>query len=160
MSARENSFDWNDFIFEVSALKDPIIESIFCQATFNGFKHFPDSPELKEVVHVFVSFDRKLKFFEDVFIAAKRQWIVCLNKIFGSSSELIFDFSLIGQEKPKELKVLSSDHVNIVNVDTHITKKVAGKNVNELNVSDKEKWKLANKLISEFPGKLYLVDRG
>lgn len=152
---------WLQMLGLVSGCHDPILVSIFKQAQFDGV-------EAGQIVKI--SFSDQGLFFKDLIFEKKNLWQGYLGQVFGEKAELEINFVarpvqinpelLVGSEtsKPSTLdrqatgSATLSKHLDSSNI---INRMMAGKRV---DVSDQEKWPLANQILAHFPGQVYEVD--
>ena len=146
-----NQDAWQQMLGLISGCFDPILISIFKQAQFDG-------ATVDQVVKI--SFSDQGLFFKDLIFEKKSLWQGYLVQVFGEKAELEINFVarpvqidpvLVSNSGKPEQENLSR-HLDSSNI---INRMMAGKRV---DVSDQEKWPLANQILVHFPGQVYEVE--
>lgn len=135
---------WVEFIKHVETLSDPLLISIFKQATFREFD------EKSNVV--IISFSKKSPFLTDWLLESKPLWNNVLEKIFSVS--VVLEWKII--EETIQVSKHNEQPLKTDNIQNAISKKVVQKQDVKKNfdVSDKEQWATANALLEVFGGTL------
>lgn len=146
---------WQHLLGLIASCGDPIIDSIFKQAQFDGVD-----------VHnkVQISFSDQGLFFKDLILEKKFVWQGYLIQVFGENAQLEISFLERSIQPANSMKVSFADnklnHKNEVIINTHLDssnvniRKIINK---QIDVADKEKWPLANQILEYFPGQVYEV---
>jgi DNA polymerase III subunit gamma/tau len=151
---------WQQFLGLICGCHDPILISIFKQAQFDGTSS-------DQVVKI--SFSDQGLFFKDLICEKKTLWQSYLKQVFGEKATLEINFvarpvqvnseQLAGTELNQDHQDLKQAGAEVLNkhLDSSniINRMMAGKRV---DVSDQEKWPLANQILAHFPGQVYEVD--
>lgn len=162
--AREQGFDqalvvqeqdaWQHMLGLMAGCGDPIIDSIFKQAQFDGI-------DVNKKVRI--SFSDQGLFFKDLILEKKTIWGGYLIQVFGEAAELEISFVEREIKKSDSIKTdfnSSSNKKNEIIINKHLDsndvvgRRMAGK---KIDVADKEKWPLANQILAHFPGQVYEV---
>lgn len=135
---------WQQFISQLKEKNDPLLNSVFTQAQFVKFD--------QEIFEVSIAFAQKNVFFKELIDDTQNSWIVILQKVFGEKAKLKAEFSseIVVVEKPIEKKVVSeqsNSQSNTKSFSRPITKKEI-----KVDVSDTQKWTMANNLMQNFSG--------
>lgn len=126
---------WDGFISEFKQVNDPLMSSVFGQAKF--ISHDESSGE------VIILFPKAVIFYKDLIDDKINIWSPILKKNFSSNATLKINFDVqVVEEKAKENK----PKVQSVQPRATETKNES------VDISDKDKWKLANDLLKTFSG--------
>jgi DNA polymerase-3 subunit gamma/tau len=134
---------WNAFINLLTTVNDPLVLSIFKQATFR--KHLPGRVE--------ICFPRTLLFFKDMLEETVKVWKPCIDKSFEQEVECIpfFEDGLPSATIIPQAKEFSAEQpkLTVPRLSKDDKKKQAGA---ALDLYDKEKWKKVHEVMDIFPG--------
>ncbi len=144
---------WKTFVMRVQVVcPDPIINSVFASGCFVGC--------VDGVVQV--SFPKSFLFYQELLLNARNRWQGVLEELFGAAATLVPVFVdrdvVVSSEKSAPscaiplCKQLDSDSTGNVHVET---KPVRKRTVGVVDVSDVERWPLANTLMQVLPGNVY-----
>lgn len=150
---------WQQMLGLICSCNDPILISIFKQAQFDGVT-------LGHAVQV--SFSDQGLFFKDLIFEKKSVWSGYLVQVFGEHAVLEINFvarQVVVEPLAQSLDLPKKNNIGVVptgneNLNRHldssnlINRMMAGKRV---DVSDQEKWPLANQILAHFPGQVYEV---
>lgn len=104
-----------------------------------------------------VQFPQSLKFFEERFDSAKKAWQPIIERVFGQKFDL--EASYIQASVQPEQATAKSAPVNSTKVVVEKKiEKIIIKPVNNLDLQDKEKWKLTNMILDVFPGTVNQIE--
>ncbi len=138
VSTSESTDDrWDLFLQQVEFLDDQLLPSLFKQAKVSSI----------ESEKVTIQLPERLVFFEDMLKEHEMVWLALLRKIFGSTATLHWEFIAI-QEAPvvegqKEESLQSR------------SRRFIGEEISRptnIDVSNKDEWKLTHALLAHFPG--------
>jgi len=143
---------WQQMLGLLSNCGDPILNSIFKQAQFEGV-----GLDKK----VLISFPDQGLFFKDLILEKKIFWEKYLIQIFGEQATLEISFveresgtivktAALVEPKPVNREIINK-HLDSNNA---MDRRVSGKQV---DVADQAKWPLANQILAHFPGQVYEV---
>lgn len=155
------SNEWSSFLSYVEKISNPLLLTIFQQGVYLGF--VDDKVALQ--------FDSKLGFYEEWLQHNERSWLPVLHKVFGDRAQLSMEFvgqSLRDKKPPKkeggqqEVKfhtggqnsgssvLQSTNHTR--STTSHKKKYITNKKQEIIDISDTDRWKMANMLVKVFPG--------
>ncbi len=154
-----NQDAWQQMLGLICSCNDPILVSIFKQAQFDGM-----TADQK----VQISFSDQGLFFKDLIFEKKAIWLGYLTQVFGEHAALEINFvarpavieALVENVDLPKTSNIGGARVGNENLNRHldssnlINRMMAGKRV---DVSDQEKWPLANQILAHFPGQVYEV---
>ena len=144
---------WAEFIVQVNQLSDPLLSSIFNQAQFRSYDE-----KTHELIVVFV---QETTFFGDWLRETKATWMNFLQKVFSQEVQFKPVFEK-GAAPAKSVAVQSAKPLQQVTPQVqHAAKKVSVGSPNKfvrtqpkratvVDVTDKDTWKTANKLLDAF----------
>jgi len=133
---------WQQFVNHTKSFEDLVLMTMFCEAKFIVFDTASCS--------VTVSFLKKFTIFKDRLDVDKKSWYLVLQNIFGHQVQLKYDFEHISENvKPV---IIQDRHVKTETVYQSPASSVSRVVGNKLDISDTNKWKLANQLIKHFDG--------
>ena len=151
---------WMQFMQQVLQMSDPMLVSIFKQATFGSFDE--EKKELK------ITFTQASGLFDDWMNDTKDIWMKLIIQVFGPGVIVIPVFQKIvakgAQEKNSLENKTQSGSVQpvmqnaqsqkpaVVNMPNRIVSPVAQKRAAVVDVTDKDKWQTANQLLDAFGG--------
>jgi DNA polymerase III subunit gamma/tau len=164
---------WALFLKEIGLLADPLLLSVFRQASFQGV--------LEDRVRI--AFPPEMSFFHEILKDARNAWLPLLKKTFSSQSDLdiVFQRNTTSEQKKNEiavaanpvkkpteeispaLKAQSAPSTPQIKNSSSFYKNNEGfrKRVESkeriLDVSDIKKWQKANLLLSYFPGTVTVI---
>ena len=134
---------WGKFVLAVSALGDPLLESVFKHGRPVGFDGSGGA--------LTVTFAGKFSFFQDWIKDSEATWMPMLRKSYEGVTSLVSQFD-VSEPEGKEASVVTSAEVKIAK-ESPVTARVQTKpKVGPVDISDDEKWKVANMLAKQFPG--------
>lgn len=126
---------WDGFLSEFKQVNDPLMSSVFGQAKF--ISHDESSGE------VIILFPKAVIFYKDLIDDKINIWSPILKKNFSSKATLKINFDVqVVEEKIKENKPKVQS----------VQAKAAETKNESVDISDKDKWKLANDLLKTFSG--------
>lgn len=155
VAAPAQDMRWNQFIVNIEQLSDPLLNSIFKQATFVSF----DETTKKLVI----SFAQEATLFTDWLKETEKIWLTLLKDLFGQSVEYIAQFDQsVTRVKAKttynELGQMQQQaQTSSSGTPNKIISPVARQRSATVNVSDKEAFKTANQLLDTFGGTIVEV---
>ncbi len=126
---RVQDIDWSNFIQKMNQINEPMISSIFSQAIYIGYDSATN--EVK------ISFDKKSQFFQEMLNDSSRLWVPILNQVFNDGAKLNINFQ---EQKVEEKTLIAKKEPNKLNKESSI------------DVSDTNKWQIANMLLKNFSG--------
>lgn len=161
---------WQTFVKEVDSLEDPLLASIFKQGRFQSFE------ETTKKIHI--NFAKELSFFNDWLNESQQLWMPLLKKIFNEPSLILqplfeitkhIEVTAVAQEHNKpngtpkavvhQKQALPGTNKLAQSTTSTIHKKFKSPhqqpsrfNEIKIDVSDGQKWKIANSLLHYFPG--------
>lgn len=145
---------WQQMLGLISGCGDPIIESIFKQAQFDGVG-------LDKKIQI--SFSDEGLFFKDLILEKKPVWLHYLMQVFGEEAELEINFVEREDLEKSSVKANYSSS-SIKKNDTILNKHLDSNDVasrrmggKQIDVADKERWPVANQILEHFPGQVYEV---
>ena len=148
---------WVSFNQEIEKLNDPLLASIFKQGKFIKI----DLPNMK----LQVQFSQGLKFFEEKLNSMTKVWQPIIERVFGQKLDLeaIYIETPIAniQAEPlteKPVQVNTSKIIAEKKIEKVILKPVILKQIDKLDIQDKEKWKLTNMILDVFPGTVNQIE--
>lgn len=157
LNSSEN-LEWAKFLDLTKA--DPLVNSIFVQAHFEVFS----GNALK------ISFDEKYAFFKELIEDSKKTWEKVLVQVFGQDAKLEYGFNkALGSKPASSEKPVIAREATEVEKKSHseppvrrvatakFSKAGNGKLEAQFDVSDKEQWVIANKLLDKFGGTIHEV---
>lgn len=142
---------WTQFIHKIEQLSDPLLNSIFKQATFVSFDQVT-----KKLV---ISFAQEATLFTDWLKETEKIWLVLLKDIFGESVEYSAQFGqATSMANNKTVQKEQGAMQQQAQTTSHkIISPVARQKAATVNVSDKEAFKTANQLLDTFGGTIVEV---
>ncbi len=144
---------WEQFLDKVEELSDPLLNSIFKQATFVSF----DAATGK----LAISFAQDLGFFGDWLKETEAVWMGFLKELFGEKVQYCPQFEENKSTKVEQIKktepIVRKEPVKAAAPVGSPNKIVAPQRATRINVSDKEKWQKANELLDAFGGTIVEV---
>ena len=146
---------WRQMLGLISGKTDPILQSIFKQAKFGGV----DGQK-----QVQISFANQFIFFEELIYEKRELWQKYLKQVFGEEAILNVSFdaeSGIAKSVPELNEISQPVNDNRVGLKhSDLNGRTMGENARKrrIDVSDKEKWPLANQILEFFPGQVYEVN--
>lgn len=146
---------WNQFIDKIEQLSDPLLNSIFKQATFVSFD--------QATSNVVISFAQEATLFTDWLKETEKIWLSLLKDIFGESACYVAQFGQTTQTVnnktiQKEQKPIQEQaQTSSSGTPNKIISPVARQRSTAVNVSDKEAFKTANQLLDTFGGTIVEV---
>jgi DNA polymerase III subunit gamma/tau len=152
----ESSVNLNWAKFLELAKSEPLVSSVFVQAQFEEFS----GTALK------VSFDEKYIFFKELILDTKNIWQKLVLEVFGEGASLEYSFKtgLVAKEASGPLngqmpKVASPESNRNRQNPTYArsSRPKSGRIEEQFDVSDKEQWIIANKLLDQFGGTIHEV---
>lgn len=129
---------WADFLILLDSVHDVVLSSIFQEAHFIKFD--------KDLQQVSVSFLKKFFVFKETLEDQKVTWLPLLEKVYSKGVTLHFDFDFV---KKENVAVPKKTQQKKVEIKEYQKPSVRGK---AIDISDKEKWKLAHELVKYFDG--------
>ncbi len=155
---------WNAFIAKVEQLSDPMLSSIFKQAKFRSY-------DLK-THELTVAFAQDTTFFGDWLKETKAAWMNFLKEIFSAEVQFkpVFEKSVAQVKSAPSIQTPSASNRDDSKIGGALAKpqqqsgspnkfvRTQPKRAMIVNVSDKEKWKTANKLVDAFGGTVVEVE--
>lgn len=155
---------WHAFLQDVATLDDPLIISIFKQATFATY----------DTTHnqVKVTFSKGSTFFQDLLGNSKTGWVALLEKHFAPHVTFVPAFTdeqpTTRIQKPEPILLKESFPEKIERIQAPEPQRTFSKSYNEyakkkiikespLDIKDTQKWQKAHMLLSYFPGIVSLV---
>lgn len=154
---------WSGFITKVEQLSDPILSSILKQAQFRSYN--------EQTHELTVAFAQDPTFFGALIEETKITWMGFLQELFGKDVQLkpVFEKSNVPVKPAVPSTGAAKSYVaKPQQINTAQQKPVTGspnkfvrtqpKRAVIVNVSDKEKWKTANKLVDAFGGTVVEVE--
>lgn len=142
----DSKLKWNSFLQKISEATDPMLNSILRQAVFIKFDEFSKKIDLQ--------LNNGSKFFKDKIEESKDIWLSILKECFeGVCGINVIDppsSAQLGNIKPiKSVNIQADSRL----CDKNISVRQSGLISNDvIDVKDKEKWPVANLIISHFPG--------
>jgi DNA polymerase-3 subunit gamma/tau len=153
---------WSQFIEKVEQLSDPLLNSIFKQATFVLFEATTGK--------LVISFAQDGGLFGEWLKETEAIWMVPLKEFFGNNVHYVPQFEEKKTANVKQVKVAQPGVVQKENTglpqvsqraQTGMPNKISASAVRRratvINVSDKQKWKTANQLLEAFGGTIVEV---
>jgi hypothetical protein len=151
---------WTGFVQKIEMLSDPMLKSIFKQSTFLEFNE-----ESKEIS---VQFAQDMSFFSDWLKDTKDIWQKALDESFEEEVKLKAVFPAKADKKPDTKPAFTPQREGVVPVQpipkrsiegtsNKIVSSSAQKKSTLVDVTDKEKWEKANKLLDAFGGTIVEV---
>lgn len=141
---KETDERWSRFIGRVNQLSDPLLQSIFKQAYFVQFD--------ATTHEVSVQFSQEVSFFSDWLLETKGVWGELLEESFGSGSVLKQEFKEDKKSEVQAKPVVEKSVAATGSVSHKVASLAVQKKPTIVNISDKEKWEKANKLVDVFGG--------
>lgn len=142
---------WQQLLGLLSQCGDPVLVSIFKQAKFT---------EVQANGCVRIGFAEENLFFAELIKETMQIWQPCLRQVFGDQATLKPFFS--AELQPASLAKPASQSEGVA--DVKAPRVAVGKNFTprsslgqSVDVSDKNKWPLANSILESFPGQIYEV---
>lgn len=168
--ATQQEQPWLNFLEKIATLQDPLLHSIFLQAVFLGWNDAHTQIKLQ--------LSNNSKFFKDKIEECKSLWVPPLQLLFSDCHD--FEFAEIGStpQPPKKIEPIQTltpitppkrpassppqpapykRFTNQGRGPLGQEKMHALAHLEAINVDDKEKWPLANLILSHFPGKIRKV---
>lgn len=150
---------WEQFVSKVIALDDPLAISLFQQAQVESYD------EAAKVITI--SLDKKFSFLCSVLDDTQATWRSALCEIYGEQSILktvMKDFGNKREEQKKDVNAPASTPQPIAKpvISSGMVRadKQKKNSVSSIDISDKEKWKIAHSLLAIVPGKIIQVNEG
>ena len=139
--------NWARFIEEIKL--DPLVSSVFVQAKL----------EESEGSKISISFDAKYVFFKDLIEDTKKTWEKALLKSFGADATLDFQFKKEAEPTTKDENTKSDSDASGEKVAQEVrpVRRSSSVRDQEFDVSDKDKWIIANNLLKQFGGTIHEV---
>ncbi len=164
-AAQQVPDSWSSFLARIEELNDPLVRSIFSQATFAGVSN--------NVVELL--FAEQSAFFVDWLKDTTNNWLPLIKEVFGASATLSAKLSSEiaappSREQPKTAAAIApptqraASPVRVPSGGTPVKrwiKKEASEPVGKkIDVSDTEQWQKTNLVLSYFPGTVTQVENG
>jgi len=153
---------WESFLIKIQTLNDPLVLSVFKQATFQEYN--------KDKATVHVEFPKTFAFFKDLLEETRPSWLPLMEEVFEQKVALMSVLSTQEPIKSTEKKtpqivspkqeIRASNTQQQKNYSYPVQKKTFASPVSKgqsFDVSDKARWKLANELLEAFPGKIQQI---
>lgn len=145
----EGDSSWKEFLKNVEGIGDPLLASLFKQAEFGGVD--------QQTSELIISFSADAYFFADCIKDKETVWTGFLKKIFGDTIKPVMRFDagkvISGLEHTPALKVSRQEPQVAAQAVSHkINNPAVRRKAVAVDVSDKEKWKVANNLVEVFGG--------
>lgn len=159
---------WSTFIAKVEQLSDPLLSSIFKQAQFRSYD--------LQTYELIVAFAQDTTFFGDWLKETEATWMNFLKEIFAPEVQFkpVFEKTVASVKSAPNASTQTSSSV-VQDKSTGVQKnttvlpqqqvgspnkfvRTQPKKAMVVNVSDKEKWEMANKLIDAFGGTVVEVE--
>jgi DNA polymerase III subunit gamma/tau len=142
---------WEKFIQSIEQLSDPLLNSIFKQATFVSFDEVA-----KKLV---ISFAQESTLFTDWLKETEKIWLILLKNVFGEFVEYSAQFmpanSMVNNKIVQKEQGAIQQHAQTTS--HKIISPVARQKAATVNISDKEAFKTANQLLDTFGGTIVEV---
>lgn len=129
---------WGNFLELIDGVHDVVLSSIFQEAHVTQFSE--DDKTLQ------VSFLKKFFVFKETLEEQKIIWLPLLEKVYGKGIVLNFTFDFVKQENIAIKETVKKQKIEIKEYQKPSVKGKA------IDISDKEKWKLAHELVKYFDG--------
>ena len=141
---------WTQFLQKIESLDDPLVLSIFKQANFVKVD--------KDASRVIIEFYKNYSFLVSLLDDTRKLWIPFVKEIFAVDDIESKIMEAVKKEDPNIAeKVEAHKAVPVNNVQVQANRDRIERYHTKLDISDKEKWKLANMLLEAFPGELIEV---
>src|SRR3990167_9171559 len=141
---------WTQFLQKIESLDDPLVLSIFKQANFVKVD--------KDAGRVIIEFYKNYSFLVSLLDDTRKLWIPFVKEIFAVDDIESKIMEAVKKEDPNIAeKVEAHKAVPVNNVQVQANRDRIERYHTKLDISDKEKWKLANMLLEAFPGELIEV---
>ncbi len=140
------SSGWRGFLDKIDGMGDPLIASIFKQAEFGGL-----DVERSELI---IQLPADAPFFAEWLKDKEVAWMGFLKIVFGDTIKPVirFDAGKVTAPVTVQKSVGGTERSEVSSVSHKIASPAPKKKVAAVDVSDKEKWKLANDLVEVFGG--------
>lgn len=143
---------WNIFLEKVDKMSDPLLNSIFKQAHFRNYD--------EKIHELTVAFAQDATFFGEWLKETENVWIGLLQESFSKEIQFkpIFEKGVVVKKveaKPSAAPVVRQ---TVTGSPNKVFSPPRPKRATVVNVTDKEKWQTANKLIDAFGGTVIEVE--
>ena len=133
---------WQQFIRHTKIFDDLVLVTMFSEAKFIEFN--------TENYCLTVSFLKKFTIFKDRLEQEKKSWHILLQNIFGHQVQCNFNFEHVSENVKPMIAQDRSVRVESTHQSSH---QASSRQVgNKLDISDTNRWQLANELIKHFDG--------
>lgn len=144
---------WQQFLGLLSQVPDPILNSVFSRVKFQQV-------DQAELVHL--ELEERYAFLSELITEKQAAWTGYLKQVFGSEAKikinLVADQELAQAPLDAQLGSVGGSSSSLTKsfTKTGVDIRLTGES-KQFDVSDKNKWPLANQILEQFPGQVYEV---
>lgn len=146
LANRTNDDRWQQFLGLLSQVSDPILNSVFSRVKFQ---------QLDLQNQVLLELEERYAFLAELITEKHNVWVGHLKQVFGNEAKIKINLVADEVQPARTDDAASSSTKSFVKNETSSRSTAQS---NQVDVSDKHKWPLANQILEQFPGQVYEVE--